>query len=339
MFMNRNVKRIKDEYGLDPLKDVFFKHDHHVSFFIDYSEEMWTIRVLSGDPTLLGLPKKNIMEAKEIAACIETDNALSEVEGREMFLSDLKDKILSMTDDLQVHVPIKRDSDTSLWLLIGMQTIPGKDLVFGRVIKTYDTVPKSILHYQFTYQDSLTSLFTRQTLKKHIDYMEDETTGAYGFYLDLDHFKQINDRFGHQTGDLFLKDLASQFIDNWEHNVLYYRLGGDEFFVYVYDYTEEEAFNKAEQIIKTIESLAYERLGMFVSASIGIVPITADNRSYHTLLDQSDKAMYISKKRGNGNVSLLSGNAIKHRDEEGRLVTSENHTIQSRKKANDESVY
>ena len=69
--------------------------------------------------------------------------------------------------------------------------------------------------------------------------------------LILMDLKKINDIYGHDKGDQFLIDIANHFINHWEYNVIYYRLGGDEFFVYVYDHTKRKYFAKSsKKIIK-----------------------------------------------------------------------------------------
>ena len=134
-----------------------------------------------------------------------------------------------------------------------------------------------------------------------------DTTNSYGLYIDIDGFKKINDIYGHDRGDQFLIDIANHFINNWEHNVIYYRLGGDEFFIYVYDHTEREVIIRANQIIKDVETLNPKLRDLKISASVGIVPINDITRQYHVLLNLGDHTMYSSKNKGKGYVTLYNG--------------------------------
>src|SRR5690606_34189261 len=151
----------------------------------------------------------------------------------------------------------------------------------------------------------LTRLFNRETLKMHMSYLQN-TEGAYLMYLDIDRFKHINDQYGHQTGDQFLIDIANHFISKWEYNVLYYRLGGDEFAVYCYDHDDSTIIKRAQQLINEIENLNEIATKLNVSASIGIIKITNNNKDYHNLLNLGDKAMYESKGKGSGKFTIYA---------------------------------
>jgi len=176
-------------------------------------------------------------------------------------------------------------------------------VIFGRVNRVNDSLPKAIEYYQKAFQDPLTKLFTRETLRMHLSYVR-EYKGKYGLYIDIDNFKWVNDNFGHSVGDGLLKAIAQSFIDCWEHHVIYYRLGGDEFFVYVMDHSKEEVIQRAKQLINQIETISYLGQTYEISASIGIVPITEETVDYMTLLDLGDKVMYQSKARGKGQYTM-----------------------------------
>ncbi|MDY0346522.1 MAG: diguanylate cyclase, partial [Acholeplasma sp.] len=90
----------------------------------------------------------------------------------------------------------------------------------------------------------------------------------------------------------------------WEYNVLYYRLGGDEFFVYCYDHDRHQVESRAQQLISEIEQLNDISKAVNVSVSVGIVEITHENKGYHNLLNLGDQTMYISKSRGPGNYTF-----------------------------------
>ena len=261
----------------------------------------------SGDITKLGFPFKESYTFDEFINFIEPNNLLAEIEGRHSFLEDIKRKVLAIEKELYLTIPIKR-AHNPLWLSINLYKIPidhTNFIIFGRVYRIYQDTPEEIIHYQKTYQDPLTRLFTRETLKLHLDNLSN-TENSYGLYIDIDGFKRINDIYGHDQGDQFLIDIANHFINHWEHNVIYYRLGGDEFFVYVYDHTKDEVIKRAYQIINDIETLNPKLSDLKVSASVGIVPINDITKQYHVLLNLGDHTMYSSKNKGKGNVTLYS---------------------------------
>ncbi len=304
--MNKHtIEWLKEKYDLDFYRDVLFKEDRHFKFLFDMSEDPTDVHLISGDPTFLGFEAASSIPFTTIRKHIETNNALAEVQGRKTFIEDFIRQLNKIETSEILSLPFKTNRQT-YWLQMTFHVITKKAgrpaLLYGSTNRIYDYTPKSILYYKRTHQDALTKLFTRETLKKHLNEPE-HSEKAYGLYIDLDGFKRVNDTYGHQEGDVFLKSLAQVFIGEWEHNVIYYRLGGDEFFVYLYDFEEFDAVMKAREIIGKIEGVGNAK-GFEISASVGLVPI-CETLDYHGLLNRSDMAMYASKERGSGNITLL----------------------------------
>jgi len=305
MINEKNCILLKEKYGKDFYHDLLLRRDEHITFYIDFQDGNAMMHITSGDVSSLGFTKKDVYSFDEFMSFIEPNNLLAEIEGRHTFLDDIKRKVLAIEKELYLYIPIKR-AQNPLWLSINLDKMPIDEnhfIIFGRVYRIHDETPTEIIHYQKTYQDPLTRLFTRETLKFHLDNLKD-TTNSYGLYIDIDGFKKINDIYGHDKGDQFLIDIANHFINHWEYNVIYYRLGGDEFFVYVYDHTEEQVFARAQRIINDIQSLDSSIHHLNVSASVGIVPINDITKQYHVLLNLGDHTMYNSKNKGKGNISL-----------------------------------
>jgi len=298
------VDQLKLEYQVDYINDMLLQENKHIHFYFTLNGDMTTFYIISGDPSCIGLPKKEFFTSDEIIAVIKLDNELAEVEGKNSFISDLITRIKTMKDQCFIYLPIQHDNQT-LWLYISLHRVEKSTqrLIFGQVLRVLDRTPNDIIHYKKTYQDPLTRLFTRETLKKHLSNLK-SYDGAYGIYFDIDKFKEINDAYGHQQGDQLLKDIANSFIDNWEKDVIYYRLGGDEFFIYVNKHSQEDIIKRAEQLICDIENLNEMTKKIGVSASVGIVPITPLTNDYHKLLDLGDTYMYKSKRKGKGNISI-----------------------------------
>ena len=309
MINEKNCMLLKERYGKDFYHDLLLNRDEHITFFIDFEQEQAMMHITSGDVTKLGLKKKLCYTFDEFMDFIEPNNLLAEISGRHTFLEDIKRRVLAIEKELYLYIPIKR-AQNPLWLSINLDKVPIDNtnfIIFGRVYRIYEETPSEIIHYQKTYQDPLTRLFTRETLKLHLDNLTD-TSNSYGLYIDIDGFKKINDIYGHQKGDEFLIKIANHFINHWEHHVIYYRLGGDEFFVYVYDHTEDQVIKRANQIINDIQNLDPELKSLNISASIGIVPINDITRQYHVLLNLGDHTMYTSKNKGKGNITFYTLN-------------------------------
>jgi diguanylate cyclase (GGDEF)-like protein len=302
--MNKEaIENLKIEYGIDFFSDMLFQKREHINFYFVSGLSPMKFNILYGDVTKLGFKDQQSLFSHDIIPNVVLDNALAEVEGKQTFLHDLVQKIKLMKNELYFYIPIKNNNDT-LWLYIGLQRIiANKNLILGQVLRIYHDTPDEIIYYKKTYQDPLTKLFTRETLKKHL-LMLNNQSNAYGIYFDIDGFKEINDAFGHQKGDAFLIELANFFISYWEQNVIYYRLGGDEFFIYVYNHSRNEIIERAKKLIYDIENLNTDTKSIGISASVGIVEINEHNRDYHSLLDQGDQLMYQSKKKGKGHITI-----------------------------------
>lgn len=310
MINEENKKWLEETYQIDFLSHFVFACDKQVTFVIDLHDKPLTCRVLSGNPQKINLPAQSTFLVSDLFNYVETDNLLAEVEGKNTFIEDMKLRFREFESELFLYIPIKRPQG-ALWLYVAFQRhqYGAHHFVFGRIVRVYESTPVEIIHYQKTYQDSLTKLFTRETLKMHMENIKDGAN-SYVMYLDIDRFKHINDRLGHQAGDQFLIDIANYFIGNWEYNVLYYRLGGDEFFVYCYDHTLAQIEARAQQLIHGIEHLNDVAKDLEISVSIGIVPITSDTKGYHRILNLGDQTMYQSKQRGKGHYTIYSSTII-----------------------------
>jgi diguanylate cyclase (GGDEF)-like protein len=115
-------------------------------------------------------------------------------------------------------------------------------------------------------------------------------------YIDIDHFKAINDQRGHQTGDEVLKTVGAILRELTRQADYVFRWGGDEFLVLL-SATEPEALNKAKQIRQAfLESVIVSSLPDGVDVSIGCVPVPPETRDFDPLIDQADREMYRRKR-------------------------------------------
>ncbi len=157
-------------------------------------------------------------------------------------------------------------------------------------------------------RDDLTGLLNRreamQRLQEHWD-----IAGRYGYPLacamiDLDHFKDINDRFGHQAGDQVLREVASILVKSIRNTDLAFRVGGDEFLIIFPLQKVKDAAIGAERIRAAVEGLRLERLGIGarVTTSIGLAQRTQNMAGPDDLLKAADTALYAAKNAGRDRV-------------------------------------
>lgn len=125
---------------------------------------------------------------------------------------------------------------------------------------------------------------------------------------DIDHFKKVNDTFGHQVGDEVLKAVSSIIYDNLRLNDIGSRYGGEEFIILVQNAEEQEAFEIAERLRKKVESYDHSTVGCNrpVSISLGVTGFIPEDDSAATLIGKVDKALYYSKQNGRNRSTRYS---------------------------------
>ena len=148
--------------------------------------------------------------------------------------------------------------------------------------------------------DALTGCYNRRFLYEIAEH-ELEQHQRYNLplsllYLDIDHFKAINDTRGHHTGDEVLKTLGAILKEMTRQADYVFRWGGDEFIVLL-SAAEPQAKNKAQQIRQAfLESAIVSKLPDGVDLSVGCVPVPPETRDLDPLIDQADKEMYRRKR-------------------------------------------
>jgi len=120
------------------------------------------------------------------------------------------------------------------------------------------------------------------------------------FFIDLDHFKEINDSLGHGMGDILLKDAAKRLRNCVRETDTVARLGGDEFTVIVNNFENEQIIGRiAQNILDKLAMPFYlDHESAYISASIGITLFPDDATSIDALLKNADHAMYAAKNEG-----------------------------------------
>jgi len=118
--------------------------------------------------------------------------------------------------------------------------------------------------------------------------------------LDIDFFKKINDSFGHDVGDLVLKEITQLISSEIRGNDLFGRIGGEEFCILINTENSELSISFFERIRKKIseEIIKTEDESISITVSIGIAHKSFDNENYSTLIKRADRALYEAKRKG-----------------------------------------
>jgi len=164
--------------------------------------------------------------------------------------------------------------------------------------------------------DPLTLLFNRRHFESVIE-TEFASTARYKspascLMIDVDHFKSVNDEYGHRTGDTVLKEL-SQIIKNCLRKVdTVARWGGEEFVALLPRTKKEDAFRAASRILQAIAEYKFTDIERQITVSIGIasIPDPAIDTA-EKLVDASDSAMYEAKEKGRNQIVAVEQETIK----------------------------
>lgn len=156
--------------------------------------------------------------------------------------------------------------------------------------------------------DELTSLPNRHVVEEHLDYAAKRVARNHkqvaGLFIDLDGFKAVNDRHGHNAGDTLLAVIASRLRAVCRESELVARLGGDEFFILVEDVDDFDGLKGlANRLISAVsQPVIVNSAEVVVGCSIGIAVYPEHTDKIHNLISVSDTAMYRAKQQGKGQV-------------------------------------
>jgi len=180
-----------------------------------------------------------------------------------------------------------------------------------------DNIQKLKEHYEsMSMLDELTGLYNRRYF-----YAQIETTLARSkrhgqpiciLVFDLDHFKNINDAYGHGLGDIVLKDVSSAVREEIRESDILVRFGGEEFVIIFTDTESDMGQAFAERIRKKIASLSWNvrENDIRITASIGVHcmlldSLNKDNYDIDTLIGYADHALYVAKASGRNKIVLF----------------------------------
>jgi diguanylate cyclase (GGDEF)-like protein len=157
--------------------------------------------------------------------------------------------------------------------------------------------------------DSLTGLFNRrymeETLKREISRVARNREPLGLIMVDIDHFKQFNDTYGHAAGDMLLRSIGDFFKDRIRREDIACRYGGEEFVLILPGSSLENTCRRAEQLHEEIKRVRVRHRGSFISSvevSMGVVVFSEHGTSAELLLESADKALYKAKAQGRNRI-------------------------------------
>jgi diguanylate cyclase (GGDEF)-like protein len=185
------------------------------------------------------------------------------------------------------------------------------DVIAKREIEVYRIESEKKKMYAMAVTDNLTKLYNRYYLEE-VATTELAKSKRYDYpiailYLDIDHFKKVNDHYGHDVGDIVLKRFAGFIKDNLRESDMAFRLGGEEFMVMMPYTTKEQAYEIAERLRQTIRregciTIGTERICYTFSG--GVTDTNEADHDLEKLLKIADEKLYSAKSGGRDRIVI-----------------------------------
>jgi len=216
-------------------------------------------------------------------------------------------------------IPLVAQGDTLGFMYLSFPTLAIADFAQGRVLMIYEVVElasmaiaalqlKLKLENQ-SIRDSLTGLFNRRfmeaALERELHRAARSGASLALLMLDVDHFKDFNDAFGHEAGDVVLREVSDCFLQSVRSEDIVCRYGGEEFLIIFPDISASDAAERAEKIRASVNKLRVQYKGkplgpVSISVGLAVYPSPASNSD--ELLRLADSALYDAKHGGRDQV-------------------------------------
>lgn len=161
---------------------------------------------------------------------------------------------------------------------------------------------------QMTLRDPLTELYNRRAYEMTLAQLKPEDGDFALILLDIDHFKRINDQFGHEAGDIALKRCARILTGIFRKADFIARIGGEEFVVILPETTIKEAYEFAEHVRRTVENdaFAYGEGVVRLTISAGVCQASSGLTSFADISKKADVSLYEAKNKGRNRVETFA---------------------------------
>lgn len=208
--------------------------------------------------------------------------------------------------DMEDVYRYENDTGSVKWLRIKIQQSDNKILGIIEDV-TREVIEKRKIEYERDH-DLLTHLLNRRAFQAEVSKRlkeEDVKTAAFIIW-DLDNLKYINDTYGHDFGDKYIKNAANILSELTIYNSVVGRMSGDEFYAFIYGYEDKQQIKEIVEMIQDKLSSKVMKLpdgtNLHIRASAGIAWYPEDSKNYRELIKYSDFAMYEMKNKSKGNV-------------------------------------
>jgi diguanylate cyclase (GGDEF)-like protein len=259
--------------------------------------------ILINDMTPLKLmPESNIM-SQSVKAIICVPIIMSEINIGRTLEKEGRHKGGHLREQIKGYLYLESDRILNNFNKEGLERCIEVSKLVGCIIEKYQLQRSSSI-------DKLTGTYTRKYMEELLSYQIDlteETNGKFSvIMLDLDHFKQVNDRYGHQTGDKVLKETCEIIRNSIREEDVCCRYGGEEFVVVLPEADSKEALNVAERIRIQVQEAKILGESTPVTISMGIATYPVHAQWKQELIEKADQALYVCKETGRNRCQVWS---------------------------------
>jgi len=226
-------------------------------------------------------------------------------------LEALKDEVVSQLDLFAIAIADKKKQDRHVKTQMDKKLASFRQVVKLMKNKTFSAEKNAESLEQELLKDALTGIFNRRAydqrakseMQRYLRYQTDFSV----ILFDIDHFKLINDQYGHATGDRCLKEIISRVKPIIRETDFLARYGGEEFIILLPETTGDNALIVSEKLKSVVENIEFLHKGdpIKITISAGVSQAKPGDSNYGNIFDRTDQALYQAKNTGRNRVVQL----------------------------------
>lgn len=275
------------------------------------------VRYSKNNTPILGDLYNFIEITKELSQILDIDELIHSAEENIRIFTGA-DKVKMIRSNTE-----KNDQDLNLVLIweneyfyFKLENLPPlslkKETLLTLFYRQIEIFIKNAILYNSANRDKMTGIYHHYYLKRYIDSLVKNNVPFSLIMFDIDHFKKVNDTYGHQTGDMTLKNFVQILQKNLrlEKSDILGRYGGEEFLAILVNKSKKVAFNIGERIRKNVEKtklVSSNKKDFYINISGGISSFPKDGEDAFTVIEYCDKALYNAKNNGRNQIYIFSG--------------------------------